>query len=104
MDTYAKKRRKMVDHQISPRGVSNRRVLHALREFTYEDPPLPIEEGQTISQPYIVALMAEALGLGADDRVLEIAAEIGVRLVSVEFCWRLLLRLGGFGGHVTRNV
>ena len=90
MDTYAKKRSKMVDRQIASRGVSNLRVLHAmrevprerfvpmgLREFAYEDAPLPIEEGQTISQPYIVALMAEALGLGADDRVLEIGAGSG---------------------------
>jgi protein-L-isoaspartate(D-aspartate) O-methyltransferase len=48
-----------------------------LAEFAYEDTPLPIEEGQTISQPFIVAAMAEALELGAHDRVLEIGTGTG---------------------------
>ena len=70
---YRKLRRSMVDRQIVHRGVHAPLVLDAmrsvpreaflppgLREFAYDDAPLPIEEGQTISQPYIVALMAEA--------------------------------------------
>jgi len=49
----------------------------AMREFAYEDSALPIEEGQTISQPYIVARMVEAAGLRPSDRVLEIGAGSG---------------------------
>jgi protein-L-isoaspartate(D-aspartate) O-methyltransferase len=80
----------MVDEQIAARGVVDRAVLDAMRvvprekfvppsaaEFAFEDSPVPIEEGQTISQPYVVALMAEALELTARDRVLEIGAGSG---------------------------
>src|SRR5690242_9371200 len=83
-------RRMMVDRQIRARGVGDPRVLAALGtvpreafvapelgELAYDDRPLPIEAGQTISQPYIVALMAEALELEPDDRVLEIGAGSG---------------------------
>ena len=69
-------RNRMVERQIVRRGVTDALVLDAvrnvpreaflpedLREFAYDDSPLPIEEGQTISQPYIVALMTEALKL-----------------------------------------
>ena len=52
-------------------------VPEALQEFAYEDTPLPIEEGQTISQPYIVALMVEAADVESGDRVLEIGAGSG---------------------------
>ena len=75
---------------MEARGVHDPAVLDALRtvpreaflpehlaEFAYEDTPLPIEEGQTISQPFIVAAMAEALELGAHDRVLEIGTGSG---------------------------
>ena len=71
------KRDHMVDQQIAARGVTDPRVLDALRkvpreafvpkalrEFAYDDSPLPIAEGQTISQPYIVGLMIEAARLG----------------------------------------
>ncbi len=100
-------RARMVATQISRRGVRDPRVLAAMRavpreefiradlaEFAYEDTPLPIEEGQTISQPYIVALMAEAGELQPSDRVLEIGtgsgyaaavlAEIVDRVYSIE--------------------
>jgi protein-L-isoaspartate(D-aspartate) O-methyltransferase len=83
-------RRRMVRRQIAGRGIGDLRVLaamekvpreaflpDALREFAYEDTPLPIEEGQTISQPYIVARMAEAAQVGAGDRVLEIGSGSG---------------------------
>ena len=83
-------RNEMVDRQIAARGVRERRVLEALRtvprevfvperlaEFAYDDTPLPIGEDQTISQPYVVALMAEALEIGPGDRVLEIGAGSG---------------------------
>lgn len=90
MNSYEKVRDEMVEKQIASRGVSDAAVLHAMREvprerfvpqalseFAYEDSPLPIEEGQTISQPYIVAVMLEALHLGPEDQVLEIGAGSG---------------------------
>lgn len=83
-------RENMVRHSIAARGVKDDRVLAAMREipreaflpedlaeFAYEDTPLPIEEGQTISQPYIVALMIEAIRPGPRDRVLEIGTGSG---------------------------
>jgi len=86
----ADKRKKMVDIQIRSRGVRDARVLRAMEtvprhEFVpkgsinqaYDDHPLPIGQGQTISQPYIVALMSEALELERDDRVLEIGTGSG---------------------------
>ena len=83
-------RRKMVEDQLIPRGVKNGRVLEAmgkvrrhifvddyLRTRAYEDHPLPIAENQTISQPYIVALMTELLGLRGGEKVLEIGTGSG---------------------------
>ncbi|MBW2444777.1 MAG: protein-L-isoaspartate(D-aspartate) O-methyltransferase [Deltaproteobacteria bacterium] len=90
MPTMQEQRDTMVDQQIVSRGVRDSAVLSAMRtvpreifvedrllEFAYDDAPLPIEEGQTISQPLIVALMAESLELSANDRVLEIGAGSG---------------------------
>ncbi len=83
-------RRAMVEHQIAARGVRSRLVLDAmnrvpresflpdeLREFAYADSPLPIDAEQTISQPYIVAFMIDALALQGGERVLEIGAGSG---------------------------
>jgi protein-L-isoaspartate(D-aspartate) O-methyltransferase len=83
-------RRRMVETQVAARGIADTRVLAAmgavpreafvpsyLRADAYADRPLPIEVGQTISQPYIVALMAEAAALQSTDRVLEIGAGSG---------------------------
>jgi len=80
----------MVRTQIEARGVRDARVLDALRAVerhlfvpedvkgqAYADRPLPIGEGQTISQPYIVALMTELLGLSGDERVLEVGTGSG---------------------------
>ena len=85
-----KARDRMVREQIEARGISSPRVLDAMRavprhEFVpadlvasaYNDHPLPIGEGQTISQPYIVALMTEMLQLKPSDRVLEIGTGSG---------------------------
>lgn len=106
-DHYALLRRRMVDSQVRDRGIVNQRVLDAMQrvprhEFTpepyrsqaYEDHPLPIAEGQTISQPYIVASMLEALQLTASDKVLEVGTGSGyvtallavltARVISVE--------------------
>src|SRR5688572_25059381 len=83
-------RQLMVDRQLARRGLRNQRILQAMRdvprelfvgeamqEFAYADSPLPIEAGQTISQPFIVAAMLEAVQLEPDDRVLEIGAGSG---------------------------
>src|ERR1700733_9385994 len=80
----------MVDSQLRARGISDPRVLDAMlripreqfvpepnREQAYEDHPLPIGNGQTISQPYIVALMLESLHLRPTDKVLEIGTGSG---------------------------
>jgi protein-L-isoaspartate(D-aspartate) O-methyltransferase len=83
-------RREMVERQLLRRGISDVLVLEAfqivprdefvpagLREFAYRDTPLPIDEGQTISQPYIVAVTVQALGLRGGERVLEVGAGSG---------------------------
>ncbi len=83
-------RRRMVEGQIRRRGVKDERVLRAmekvprhlfvpehLRAYAYEDCPLSIGRGQTISQPYMVALMTEMLGPGPGDRVLEVGTGSG---------------------------
>jgi len=97
----------MVDTQIEPRGIDDFRVLEAMRtvprhlfvsealqDQAYGDFPLPIGENQTISQPYIVAEMTQALEITQDDRVLEIGtgsayqtailAEIAFRVYTIE--------------------
>ena len=89
-DPYDDLRHAMVRDQIQGRGIADQRVLKAmsaiprhlfvpedLRRQAYADHPLPIGEGQTISQPYVVALMTEALKLRPGDRVLEIGAGSG---------------------------
>ena len=101
------KREEMVRRQIAARGIASPRVLAAMRsvdrsgyvpswlgEFAYDDTALPIEEEQTISQPYIVAFMLDALELDPNDRVLEVGtgsgyaaaaiAEIAARVFTIE--------------------
>jgi len=86
----ATKREDMVKHQIEARGVKDRLVLKAMRKvprhllcpvktrhLAYADTPLPIREGQTISQPYIVALMTELLQLKGGEKVLEVGTGSG---------------------------
>lgn len=90
MSDLAESRRCMVERQLAARGIRDAAVLAAmgkipreefvapeLVEFAYEDAALPIAEEQTISQPYIVALMVEALELAGEDRVLEIGTGSG---------------------------
>jgi protein-L-isoaspartate(D-aspartate) O-methyltransferase len=89
-DPYLGDRLRMVEDQIRRRDVRDRRVLQAMEtvprhlfvlgqdiDFAYSDTPLPIGHGQTISQPYIVALMTEMLELGPTHRVLEIGTGSG---------------------------
>jgi protein-L-isoaspartate(D-aspartate) O-methyltransferase len=87
---YTLSRKRMVEEQLIPRGINDPRVLQAFRKVprhkfapeeyaqsAYEDYPLPIGEGQTISQPYMVALMTQSLQLSAKDSVLEIGTGSG---------------------------
>ena len=106
-DRQAWARERMVERDISPRGIRDEKVLDAMRKVprhlfvgetqrmsAYEDHPLPIGEGQTISQPFIVALMTEALQLTGSETVLEIGtgsgyqtailAELAARVYSIE--------------------
>jgi protein-L-isoaspartate(D-aspartate) O-methyltransferase len=89
-DEYKQMRLKMVEYQIESRGVRDQRVLKAMREVprhlfvpeylqdqAYNDEPLPIGSGQTISQPYIVAYMTEQIQLQGKERVLEIGTGSG---------------------------
>lgn len=86
----AERREAMVHHQLEARGIRDRRVLDAmravprhrfvsegLRDQAYADRPLPIGRGQTISQPYVVAIMAELLELEGRERVLEVGSGSG---------------------------
>ncbi|HSB60975.1 MAG TPA: protein-L-isoaspartate(D-aspartate) O-methyltransferase [Vicinamibacteria bacterium] len=104
---YAREREAMVEEQIAAREVRDARTLAAMRKVprhlfvpaasvreAYEDHPLPIGHGQTISQPYIVAFMTEALGLEGGETVLEVGtgsgyqaavlAEIAARVYTIE--------------------
>ena len=113
-EQHSEARARMVEHQIRSRDVGDEGVLRAMEtvprhEFVpagalgsvYGDHPLPIGHGQTISQPYIVAYMTEALGVGKGRRVLEIGtgcgyqtailAHMGVEVFSVEIVEPLLV-------------
>lgn len=104
---FSSQRERMVESQIAARGVTDPKVLQAMRKvprhlfvpedvrsYAYMDEPLPIGEGQTISQPYIVAYMTEALELSGGEKVLEVGtgsgyqaavlAEIAGEVYSVE--------------------
>src|SRR6266404_9040014 len=129
-DGYGQARHEMVETQIRKRHVTDGRVLECLervprheflpaefRERAYEDGPVPIGEGQTISQPYIVAAMTAALRLQGNERVLEIGTGFGYQaavlaclareVFSMEFRAELateaaerLARLGYTNAHV----
>ena len=97
---YEKARERMVREQLMPRGITDPRVLaamntvprhlfveDALEAQAYGDHPLPIGEGQTISQPYIVALMTQALNLQGHEKVLEIGTCSGYQAaVLAQLC------------------
>lgn len=89
-DAFFNDRQKMAELQLKKRGISNELVLAAFQQvprhefvipqyakFAYADSPLPIAEGQTISQPFIVAYMTEVLNLNRSDRVLEVGTGSG---------------------------
>lgn len=106
-DAFAEERIRMAEFQLRKRGIADQRVLDAMARVprhdfvppryidqAYEDHPLSIGEGQTISQPYIVALMLEALAIEPKDRVLEVGtgcgyvtallAELAQEVISIE--------------------
>lgn len=97
---YEKAREEMVNRQLVARGIHDLKVLEAmgkvprhlfvsehLQDQAYNDRPLPIDLNQTISQPYIVALMTEALDLSSDDKVLEIGTGSGYQAaILAEIC------------------
>jgi protein-L-isoaspartate(D-aspartate) O-methyltransferase len=112
---YKQEREKMVRSQIEARGVKDKNILEAMRKvprhkfvsdnmkaYAYSDEPLPIGEGQTISQPYIVAYMTEVLHLNKEERVLElgtgsgyqaaILAEVAKEVYTVEIIESLSLK------------
>ena len=103
MINYEKERSRMVDEQIAGRGVKDERVLAVMRKIprheflpegisgmAYNDSALPIGEGQTMSQPYMVALMTEFLGLKGTERVLEIGTGSGYQAaVLAELCQKV---------------
>lgn len=118
MVNFKKARDRMVETQIAARGVHDERVLEAmrkvprhqfvdeaLRDQAYSDHPLPIGEKQTISQPYIVALMTESLELSGTEKILEIGtgsgyqsavlAELADRVFSIERYPALAYRANG---------
>jgi protein-L-isoaspartate(D-aspartate) O-methyltransferase len=112
---FKRARIQMVDQQIRARGIKDLKVLHAMKKVprhqfvpqemrsqAYADHPLPIGEGQTISQPYIVALMTESLNLKGPEQVLEIGtgsgyqaailAEIVAKVTTIEIKSKLFER------------
>jgi protein-L-isoaspartate(D-aspartate) O-methyltransferase len=131
MHDPASARQSMVDSQLRARGISDLRVLEAMsrvprerfvapeyRTQAYEDHPLPIGENQTISQPYVVALMLESLNLLPSDKVLEVGAgsgyatallaELAAQVLSIErhatLADRALAVLGELGYHNVKIV
>ncbi len=124
MSDFEEQRREMVERQIAGRGITDPHLLDAMRKVArenfvspamvhsaHEDRPLPIGEGQTISQPYIVALMIEAAAVRPGQRVLEVGvgsgyaaavmAEIGAEVFAIERHEELVAsagrRLAGLG-------
>jgi protein-L-isoaspartate(D-aspartate) O-methyltransferase len=100
-DLYAAARERMVRDQIAERGVRDPRVLEAMRQvprhafvppehrdYAYSDGPLPIGNGQTISQPYIVGLMSELLGLRGTEKVLEVGTGSGYQSAVLSYLAR----------------
>ena len=106
-DLFAKARHRMIDRDLRGRGIKDRRVLSAmdavprhlfvpenLRHSPYEDRPLPIGDGQTISQPYIVAYMSEVLKLQGHEKILDFKQVSGLGIHN--FYLRLHIRISSW--------
>jgi len=131
MPDFAAEREAMVERQLRRRGIGDERILDAFRAVpreafvpadqrsqAYGDHPLPIGAGQTISQPYIVAMMIEAAAIGPEDKVLEIGAGSGYAAAVIsrvarqviaierhsELAEAAALRLARLGYHNVRIV
>lgn len=123
---YRLAREKMVRTQLIPRGIKDRRVLDVMKEVrrdlfveealvgeAYNDHPLPIGHNQTISQPFIVALMTEALELKGDEKVLEIGtgsgyqtailAKLAERVYTIERIRALMIKARSLLGELNYN-
>src|ERR671915_1235122 len=107
--TSTEKRERMVERQLRRRGIRDERVLEAMSEVpreafvpgdqrrrAYRDGALRIAEGQTISQPWIVACMAELLELGGDERVLEVGTGSGYAAAVLSRLCREVLTIERF--------
>ncbi len=116
-------RNRMIKEQLEERGISNRAVIEAMRTvlreefvpadllgFAYEDGPLPLDEGQSITQPYMVAYMTEALELTPGDRVLEIGTGSGYgaavlsRIATAVFTIERVAVLAGTARELLRDL
>ncbi len=122
-EDYAELREEMIQRQIVARGVKDSKVIDAMRQvprhrfvpqrqikYAYQDEPRPIGEGQTISQPYIVAFMTEQLQLESGDRVLEIGTGSGYQsavlanLVDSVFTIEIIPELGERAGELLSEL
>jgi protein-L-isoaspartate(D-aspartate) O-methyltransferase len=119
-DKYAAARQRMVDRQLRARGISNRRLLEVFDQVprerflppehaheAYEDHPVPIGYGQTISQPYIVALMLQELAPQPEDKVLDVGAGSGYQTAILAHLVRhvcALERIEELTEHAVRAV
>lgn len=122
-DKYEKVRQRMVRNQAVARGIKDQKVIQAMlnvprhlfvpqnyERMAYEDRPLPIGEGQTISQPYIVALMTETLELTDDMKVLEIGtgsgyqAAILAEIVKEVYTIEIIESLGNKAKNLLENL
>lgn len=122
-DSFSSLRQKMVVDQIASRGIKDSKVLDAMRKVprhffvpenqrsgAYEDYPLPIGQGQTISQPYIVAYMTEAAKLTSNDKVLEIGTGSGYQaailgeIVKEVYTIEILKPLADSASEMLRNL
>jgi protein-L-isoaspartate(D-aspartate) O-methyltransferase len=119
-DAFAADRRTMVERQLKPRGIHDPRVLGAmglnprerfvpddLRARAYDDDALPIEQGQSISQPYVVAWMTELLEAGPGDAVLEIGTGTGYQaaiLATIGATVRSIERLPEIAAEARRRL
>lgn len=118
IDHYKIARQRMVDTQLVPRGIKDKRVLDAMKKVprhlfvdealynqAYSDFPLPIGEEQTISQPFMVAVMTEALELKGNERTLELGTGSGYQTaILAELCQRVysIERISSLAGRARK--
>jgi len=123
MDKYLEKRKNMIESQLKARGISNQKILESflqiprenfvpenIQNISYQDTPLPIGYGQTISQPYIVALMSELINPQKDDYILEIGTGSGYqsailsKLIKKILSFEIIPELATFAQNNLKNT